>query len=103
MGSTACEKYVAIPHARLDFIDYFVASIGRLKKGINFDFDEDDKTYLIFMLLGPKEKPQEYLKFLAEISKLLKDEKTKEKLLEAETPEEFFETIKESEIEKSEE
>jgi len=93
LSSTACDRFVAIPHARLDFIDYFVVAIGRFDEGLNFDSFDDQKTYLVFLLLGPKDKPGEYLKILAGISKLLKGERTKKRLLSTSDVEDFYNTI----------
>jgi nitrogen PTS system EIIA component len=101
LGSTTCEKFVAIPHARLDFINYFVVLVGRFDQGLNFDSSDEYKTYLMFILLGPKDKPQEYLKYLANISKLLKDHNIKELLLNAKNPDEFHKIIVDFENEQS--
>ena len=93
LSSTACEHFIAIPHARLEFLDYFIAAIGRFDKGLNFDSFDGEKTYILFLLLGPKDKPGEFLKLLANISRLLKNENIKEKLLTTNQLESFYHLI----------
>ena len=93
LSSTACEQFIAIPHARLEFIDYFIAAIGRFKNGIDFDSFDNEKTYLIFLIIGPKDKHGEFLKLLANVSRLLKDENTKKKLLDTNNIESFYNAI----------
>jgi nitrogen PTS system EIIA component len=94
LSSTAFDHYIAIPHARLDFINFFIAAVGRFKDGIEFDSLDTDKTYFVFLLLGPKDKPEEFLKLLANISRLLKDENTKELLLKTDQIELIYRTFK---------
>ncbi|MBU1628054.1 PTS sugar transporter subunit IIA, partial [bacterium] len=74
--------------------DFFVVSIARFKNGIDFDSLDNEKTFLIFLILGPNDKPGELLNLLASISKLLKDKTTKEKLLSTDQLDEFYKTIK---------
>jgi len=94
LSSTACDKYIAIPHARLETNKNFVSAIGRFKEGLNFDSFDQEKTYILFLLLGPKDRPGEYLKLLAKISKFLKDPECKKILLTSDKIEEIFTKIK---------
>jgi len=94
LSSTACEHSIAIPHARLEFIDYFITAIGKFKTGVDFNSFDTEKTFLVFLILGPKDKPGEFLKLLASISKLLKNEEIKDKLLKTDKIESFYKIIK---------
>jgi len=80
LGSTGVGKGVAIPHARVKGLDHIVGLFARLTAPIDFGSVDDHPVDLIFMLLAPEEASTDHLKALARVSRLLRDEKTCEKL-----------------------
>ena len=52
------------------------------------------RTYLFFLLVAPEDS-EDYLKALARISRLLKDESIRARLMEGETSDEIFNAIEE--------
>jgi PTS system nitrogen regulatory IIA component len=84
-GSTALADGVAIPHARMAGLDDFVLGIAISKKGIRFKSPDNKKTHIFFVLIGPVEKPQEYLKLLALVSRVAKSMRARRDLRNART------------------
>jgi PTS system nitrogen regulatory IIA component len=83
LGSTGIGDGVAIPHGKLKNLDGLVMSFGRSRAGVDFDSMDGKPAHLFFLLVAPEESVGIHLKTLARISKLLKDEEVRQKLLEA--------------------
>ena len=62
------------------------------------DLIDNENVNIFFMFLCPEEKTQEYLKVLARISRLIRDDKFIDKLLKAESNGEIIEIIRDAEI-----
>lgn len=98
--STGFENGVAIPHPRQgqpDIVDDVLVAFGRSDEGIDFEALDGKPVYLFFMLAAPDD--QKHLRVLARLSRMLKDEEFRLKLLEAETPPEVIEIMKNREEE----
>ncbi len=89
LGSTAIGKGLALPHARTQFIDHIIIALARLKKGVDFDAVDAEPVELIFLLGTPLKAVGEYLTVLAKLSKILKDDNTRKKILKAKSPAEI--------------
>lgn len=83
LGSTGIGDGVAIPHGKLKNLDRLVMSFGRSRSGVDFDSMDGKPAHLFFLLVAPEESVGIHLKTLARISKLLKDEGVRQKLLDA--------------------
>jgi len=86
LGSTGIGKGVAMPHARTQNVKNIVISITRLKKGVDYDSEDKQPVRLVFLLGTPLKAVGEYLKVLAKLSKLLREDKVRSLILKAETP-----------------
>ena len=93
LGSTGIGKGVAIPHAKTEFAKDLVIAFGVSKQGVNFNSVDDEKVNLFFAFASPLKNSQTYLKILARISRLIRNDDFREKLLKAETPKEVLELI----------
>ncbi len=85
LGSTAIGKGVALPHARTQEIEQIAVAMTRLKKGVDFGAGDGEPVNLIFLLGTPLKAVGEYLAVLAKLSKMIRDDKTRKKLLKAKT------------------
>lgn len=83
MGSTGIGKGIAIPHGRLSGINDLVIGFGLSRKGAQFDSLDGRPAHIFFVLITPEHATGLYLKFLARISRMLKNEAVKERLLHA--------------------
>ena len=86
LGSTGIGKGIALPHARTQNVKEITISMTRLKDGIEFGSEDKQPVKLIFLLGTPLKAVGEYLKVLAKLSKLLREEKIRSQILKAETP-----------------
>jgi PTS system nitrogen regulatory IIA component len=94
LGSTGIGDGIAIPHGKLKGLKKLVASFGRSKKGIDFQSIDGKPTHLFFLLMAPENTAGVHLKALARISRLLKDKKFRESLLDASNTEGIFQALK---------
>src|SRR5213080_1843986 len=69
--STGIGFGVGIPHASTDLIGEVVGSLGRSRKGINFDALDNQPVNLVMLFLVPQGQFQKHLHTLANIAKLL--------------------------------
>ena len=94
LGSTGIEYGVAIPHAKLKNLNRIIVAAGRSKEGIDFNAHDGNPSHLFFVLLAPDSSAGIHLKTLALLSKLLKDEDIRSKLMAASTGEQMYNVIK---------
>lgn len=97
LGSTGIGDSVAIPHGKLREIDRLLLSFGRSRSGVDFDSMDGKPAHLFFLLIAPEESVGIHLKTLARISKLLKDSRVRNKLMEASDSQEIYRIIVEEE------
>ena len=79
-GGTSLGNGVAIPHARVKSVDRIVIAMARLSEGVSFCAEDRQPVQIIFILVTPLEKLNEYLRVLAGLSKFLKDKKMLKRL-----------------------
>ena len=83
VGSTGVGNGVAIPHGKLPDIEEQILCFGKSNKGISFDAKDERSVHLFVMILSPLHMSEKYLQTLGKVSKLLKDEETRNKFLRA--------------------
>ena len=88
---------MAIPHAKTDAVSDLLVGFGISKEGINYGSMDDEAVKIFFIFLSPLDGNQEYLKILARISRLIREDKFRTDLLQAETAEEIMEIINKEE------
>ena len=98
MGSTGIGKKIALPHAKTKAVDELMITFGISRNGIAYNSIDDENVNIFFMFLCPENKTQEYLKVLARISRLIREDRFVESLLKATTNEEVLEIIRSEEI-----
>ena len=79
---TAIEDEIAIPHARVDFIQRPVIIFGRSPEGIEWDSPDGKPTHFIFLILVPKDDDVQ-VQILAAIARSMSDEKARDAIMRA--------------------
>lgn len=97
LGSTAVGEGVAIPHARIPNLKNICVAIGISEKGIQFFAPDKKKSTLIMLLAGPVDSSGPYLKSLARIARLSKDDALRAKLPKCNSAQEVMKAILEAE------
>ena len=95
LNSTALGEGVAIPHGKLPGLKRVVAAFGRSPSGVDFSSLDGKPTHLFFLLVAPEDSAGAHLKALARISRLLKDEGFRSRLMQAGDARALYETIHE--------
>ncbi|WP_321493149.1 PTS sugar transporter subunit IIA [uncultured Desulfobacter sp.] len=99
LSSTGIGGGIAIPHGKLPSVKSIAVGFGRSIKGIDFDSLDNRPVHLFFLLLTPEHSTGGHLKVLAQISKRLKMNQFKERLLSAESTEQIYQVIVENDEE----
>lgn len=94
LNSTALGDGVAIPHGKLAGIKRVFAAFGRSPAGVDFESLDGKPTHLFFLLVAPEESAGAHLKALARISRLLKNDEFRARLIEARDADAVFATIR---------
>ena len=93
ISTTAIGEGVAIPHGKLPSLERVYGVFARSQEGIDFASLDGAPTHLFFALVAPQNAAADHLKALARISRLLKDEGFRRRLLEAESSRELYTLI----------
>lgn len=96
-GCTAIGRCLAIPHARSRTLKKIVVAMARLRSGIDFGAEDGEPVRLIFLIGTPEDKAGEYLKVLARLSKLLKENGLRRELLKAGSGAEVLKLLEQAE------
>jgi len=93
LGSTGIGNGIRIPHGKLKNLSSLILGVGISRKGVNFDAMDKKPTHIFFLLLTPDNSTDLHLKLLARISKILKEESFKDKILVSADKEEVIRLI----------
>jgi PTS system nitrogen regulatory IIA component len=95
ISTTAIGEGVAIPHGKVAGVDRVLAAFARSPQGVDFNSLDGEPTYLFFALIAPENAAADHLKALARISRLLRDEALRARLMKAKSREELYGIIAE--------
>jgi nitrogen PTS system EIIA component len=93
ISTTAIGEGVAIPHGKLPGVDRVLGVFARSPRGVDFASLDGGLTHLFFVLIAPENAAADHLKALARISRLLKDESFRRRLMAGQTSDELFAII----------
>ncbi len=81
LQSTGIGDGVAIPHCALDTAQAQALALLLCPRGVEFEAIDGEPVEIVFGVVGPKRATGEHLRTLARISRLLRDEQTRLRLL----------------------
>jgi PTS system nitrogen regulatory IIA component len=90
LGSTGFGRGVAIPHARIADLARPVAVFFKLETPVGFDSADGMPVDLVFGLLSPEQAGAAHLHALAAISRVMRDERMHQALIQAPSAEALF-------------
>ncbi|RZB36374.1 MAG: PTS system, nitrogen regulatory IIA component [Desulfobacteraceae bacterium Eth-SRB2] len=99
LGSTGIGEGVGIPHGKVKDLESLVLGFGLSRKGIDFESMDGLPTHIFFLLITPENSTGLHLKLLARISRILKNDHFRQKLLHALSRDEIYSIIKKEEEE----
>jgi PTS system nitrogen regulatory IIA component len=97
LGSTGIGDGVAIPHGKSKEVKKILAAFGRSRPGMDFQSLDGKPTHLFFLLIAPENSAGMHLKALAQISRLMKDQTFRKRLMAARSGEEIQTILSEGE------
>ena len=93
LGSTGIGGGIGIPHGKLKDLDNLVLGVGLSHQWVDFESLDGRPTHIFFLLITPENSTGLHLKLLARISRILKNETFKEKLMSADNAEDVLAAI----------
>ena len=90
LGSTGIGGGIGIPHGKMKNLENLVLGFGLSRKGVDFESLDGKPAHIFFLLVTPENSTGLHLKLLARISRILKNETFKNRLLEAGDRDEIF-------------
>lgn len=88
---------VAVPHGKTPSLGGLVVVAGTAAEPVPYETIDGQPVRLFFLLAGPESQAGMHVKALSRISRLVRREGVRARLLEARTPEEFYRTLCEAE------
>jgi PTS system nitrogen regulatory IIA component len=95
ISTTAIGEGVAIPHGKLPNVERVLGVFARSLEGVDFASLDGGPTHLFFVLIAPENAAADHLKALARISRLLKDDAFRRRLLAGKSSQELYTLIAE--------
>lgn len=95
--STGIGGGVAIPHGKGDGVQSLVMAAGVVPEGMDFDALDGQPVRLFFLLLAPEAAAGAHVKALSRISRLVRREETRARLVASASAEDFLEVLRETE------
>ncbi len=95
--TTGVGNGVAIPHCKHDSCSDFAIALGIHPDGVDFDSIDNQPAFLIFLLVGPEDKPGLHIRLLSRISRIISKPDVRQRLLSQTSPEAIHTILKEEE------
>ncbi len=99
LGSTGIGQGIGIPHGKINELQSAVLGFGLSRQGVDFESIDGKPTHIFFLLITPENATGLHLKLLARISRILKKEPFRERLMNAIDPGEIYTSIEDEDEE----
>lgn len=94
LGSTGIGDGIGIPHGKIAGLDRMVVGFGMSRQGVDFDSLDGRPVHIFFVLVTPEQSTGQHLKLLARLSKMLKSDLFRKKLMTASSRDEIHAIIR---------
>lgn len=95
--STGIGHGVAIPHGKSSAVPELRLAAGRTSAPIEFDALDGQPVGLFFLLVGPETAAGPHIKALSRISRLVRRDDVRDRLIAARSSEEFLQALRDAE------
>jgi PTS system fructose-specific IIC component/PTS system nitrogen regulatory IIA component len=92
--STGIGCGLAVPHAKVDFVDQMCIAACSVKRGLDFNAIDKQPVYLLFLIVSPSHTTGPHIRALSAISRIMSDADIRKSLIESGTPAEFYANLK---------
>lgn len=95
--TTGVGNGVAIPHCKTNKCSDFAVALGIHETGVDFQSLDKQPAHIIFLLVGPENKPAAHIRLLSRISRIISKPSVREALLACKSPAEIYKFLQEEE------
>jgi len=95
--STGIGHGVAIPHGKSAAVGELRMAAGRMDAPVDFDALDGQPVSLVFLLVGPESAAGPHIKALSRISRIVRRDEVRERLIAARNADEFLQVLGEAE------
>lgn len=99
MMSTGVGKHLGLPHAKTSAATETVAAFATTAEPVNFSAIDDEPIQLLLLLVGPESDKSQHIKVLGRISRLVSRDDLRQRLIEAQSPQEVIKILQDEEAE----
>jgi fructose-specific phosphotransferase system IIA component len=92
--STGMQHGIALPHAKSDGINDLAVAVGVKKGGVDFESIDGEPSKLFILVASPRKVSGPHIQFLAAIGAVLKDDETRNAVINAPTREKAVELLR---------
>jgi PTS system nitrogen regulatory IIA component len=93
LGSTGIGNGVAVPHGKLKNVSNIMCAFGRSQDGVDFDAVDRGFVHIFFLVLAPEDSTSLHLKVLSRITKILRDQSLREKVMKLSNTHDIYTSI----------
>jgi PTS system nitrogen regulatory IIA component len=97
LGTTGIGRGIAIPHVRFDGLKDLLVAVGRSGPGVDYAAVDGGKVKVIFLVVTPAAKQDDYLAVLRYVSSIARDDYNNKLLMGAQTAKDFVEIFQDIE------
>lgn len=88
---------LAIPHGKCEGLDELAMAIGKPAEPIDFASIDQKPVQLVILLASPLDRTSDHIQALARVSRLMTQEQFRERMYEAQSPEDLFSLLQSQE------
>jgi len=99
-GSTGFGRGVAVPHVKHDKVKKIAAAVGVSPTGIDFNALDKGMVHSVFLLMSPKDQPDQHLQAMENIFSNLQNDRFRKFLRQSSSPQEVIDLLEESDAQK---
>jgi len=92
--STGIHKGIAVPHGKTEAVKTPRGILGISQKGIQYDSLDGEPVYLLFMIISPIEDPDNHLRLLKHLAKLIEIPQFQAELQSQKDPQSAFAVVR---------
>jgi PTS system nitrogen regulatory IIA component len=98
LASTGVGDEVAIPHGKVAGLKQVVAALALAPNGVEFDSIDQKPVRIFVAILAPERAASDHLRALARCSKLLRDNRVRERLFNAKSADEVLDIVRDESV-----
>lgn len=95
--STGIGCGLAVPHAKVDYVDRMCMVAATVPAGIDFDTLDQEPVYLLMLIVSPSNTVGPHIKALSSVARIMADAEVRSELIQASSAAEFLNTLREAE------